>query len=79
MCARSDLGRWVGCVAVDKDDWLVCGGGPRLCLWHLRSLAVTTVFDTPGACANHVMFNEDQVCNALFQFTVLVISLVTDK
>ena len=54
------MGKWLGCVALDKDDWLVCGGGPRLSLWHLRSLAITTVFDTPGSAPNHAMFHEDQ-------------------
>ena len=39
----------------------VCGGGPRLCLWHLRSLAATAVFDTPSATPNTVMFHEDTV------------------
>lgn len=39
----------------------VCGGGPRLCLWHLRSLGATADFDTPQATPNTVMFHEDTV------------------
>ena len=45
-------------------DFQVCGGGPSLSLWHLRSLTATAVFDTPGACQQCVMFHEDSVsCN----------------
>ena len=42
-------------------DLQVCGGGPSLSLWHLRSLTATTVFDTPGSCQQCVMFYEDCV------------------
>ncbi|XP_013380726.1 THO complex subunit 6 homolog [Lingula anatina] len=64
-CARSEYGRWIGCVAVDPtDDWLVCGGGPKLSLWHLRTFAVTTVFDTPGACQQYTSFFEDTIISA---------------
>ncbi|XP_044271762.1 THO complex subunit 6 [Tribolium madens] len=41
--ARGELGPWIGGVGIN-DDWLLCGGGPRLSLWHLRSLNVSTVF-----------------------------------
>ncbi|XP_064613145.1 THO complex subunit 6 homolog [Liolophura sinensis] len=62
LCARPEFGRWLGCVAVDPSaDWLICGGGPKLSAWHLRSLSSTTVFDTPGACQQHVMFYEDTI------------------
>lgn len=40
---RASFGKWLGTVAV-TDDWLICGGGPRVSLWHLRSLECTTVF-----------------------------------
>ncbi|KAK2173760.1 hypothetical protein NP493_850g00038 [Ridgeia piscesae] len=64
-CARPQLGRWVGCVAVDTaDDWMVCGGGPKLCLWHLRSLAATAVFDTPGVCQKTALFHDDSIISA---------------
>ena len=42
---------WISCVAVDDtEEWLVCGGGPQLSLWHLRSNTRTAVLDagTPG-------------------------------
>ena len=64
-CCRAYLGRWISTVAVDKaDDWMVCGGGPKLCLWHLRSMAATTVFDTAHTIANDAMFCEDSVISA---------------
>lgn len=40
---RPEFGKWQGTVSV-TDDWLVCGGGPKFSLWHLRSLECTTVF-----------------------------------
>lgn len=43
---RSEFGRWQGTVAM-TEDWLVCGGGPRFSLWHLRSLDCTADFDFP--------------------------------
>lgn len=59
--ARPDLGNWVGAAAIN-DDWLVCGGGPRLSLWHLRSMEVTTVFPTNELKGVHVAkFHEDRV------------------
>jgi len=39
----------------------VCGGGPSLSLWHLRSLSLTTVFETPNAAVNFAMFHDDAV------------------
>ncbi|XP_011502090.1 PREDICTED: THO complex subunit 6 isoform X2 [Ceratosolen solmsi marchali] len=44
--ARPRIGKWIG--AVDStDDWLLCGGGPRLSLWHTRTMEVAMVFDLP--------------------------------
>ncbi|XP_050408253.1 THO complex subunit 6 homolog [Patella vulgata] len=62
MCGRPEMGKWVGCVAMDHgDDWLICGGGPKLSTWHLRSLTPTATFDTPGSCQNFVMYHEENV------------------
>ncbi|KAK4876173.1 hypothetical protein RN001_012595 [Aquatica leii] len=41
--ARPNLGKWIGTVCIN-DDWLLCGGGPKLSLWHFRSLTPSTVF-----------------------------------
>ncbi|XP_001601192.2 THO complex subunit 6 homolog [Nasonia vitripennis] len=44
--ARPKIGKWIG--AVDfTDDWLLCGGGPKLSLWHVRTMEAATVFDLP--------------------------------
>lgn len=40
--SRPKLGKWIGAVAMN-DDWLVCGGGPHLGLYHLRSLTMSRV------------------------------------
>lgn len=58
---RPRLGKWISCVALDaNDDWLVCGGGPTLCLWHMRSLnpAVPLLTDST---ANVALFNDDMI------------------
>ncbi|XP_017021126.1 THO complex subunit 6 [Drosophila kikkawai] len=44
---RPDWGKWIGAVAV-SEDWLLCGGGPRPSIYHLRALECTRVFDFPG-------------------------------
>uniref|UniRef100_A0A8C3XMI9 Uncharacterized protein n=1 Tax=Chelydra serpentina TaxID=8475 RepID=A0A8C3XMI9_CHESE len=41
----------------------VCGGGPALTLWHLRSVTPTTVFPLPH-CQQHVMFYQDLILSA---------------
>ncbi|XP_077996115.1 THO complex subunit 6 homolog [Glandiceps talaboti] len=61
-CCRPNQGKWIGCLAVDpSDDWLVCGGGPSLTSWHMRSLSPTIVFPTPDVCHHRVMFYEDMI------------------
>lgn len=44
---RPQFGKWLGTVALNE-DWLICGGGPNVSLWHLRSLEATTIFSFPG-------------------------------
>ncbi|CAG9114873.1 unnamed protein product [Plutella xylostella] len=58
--ARPDIGKWVGAASL-SDDWIVCGGGPRLALWHLRSLDVVTVFDIPDHGIHVSFFHDDCV------------------
>ncbi|KAK2169087.1 hypothetical protein LSH36_12g10015 [Paralvinella palmiformis] len=61
MCARPQFGKWLSCVVIDKSaDWLVCGGGPHLCMWHLRTLNPTSVFHTPTT-HNTVCFQDDSL------------------
>ncbi|CAE1155247.1 THOC6 [Acanthosepion pharaonis] len=65
MCARPEFGKWLGCVTMDTgDDWLVCGGGPQLSLWHMRSLSATITFETPNSCQKHALIHEDTVLSA---------------
>ncbi|KAG5868638.1 hypothetical protein JTB14_032799 [Gonioctena quinquepunctata] len=41
--ARPDVGKWIGAVS-SNEDYVLCGGGPRLSLWHYRFLTNSTVF-----------------------------------
>ncbi|XP_071093100.1 THO complex subunit 6 homolog [Haliotis cracherodii] len=60
MCSRPEMGRWLGCVTLDSgEDWMVCGGGPKLAMWHMRSLQPTTTFNTPGVCQTFARFHDD--------------------
>ncbi|NXN99766.1 THOC6 protein, partial [Rhinopomastus cyanomelas] len=58
-CSRPQNGKWIRCLATDS-DWMVCGGGPALTLWHLRSVTPTTVFPLPPG-QHHVLFHQDLV------------------
>lgn len=56
---RSEMGKWQGAVSANE-DWLLCGGGPKLSLWHLRAMDCTSDFPFPGKV--HVCdFVEDMV------------------
>ncbi|EAT41857.1 AAEL006547-PA [Aedes aegypti] len=69
---RSEFGKWQGTVSI-TEDWLVCGGGPRFSLWHLRSLECTTDFAFPDRL--HVSgFIDDAIyaggdCRNLYQYS----------
>ncbi|CAH1154292.1 unnamed protein product [Phaedon cochleariae] len=41
--ARPELGKWIGALSANE-DYVLCGGGPRLSLWHYRFLSTSTVF-----------------------------------
>jgi THO complex subunit 6 len=43
--SRPNYGKWIGALALSSDDWLICGGGPHLSLWHLNSMSAATKFD----------------------------------
>ncbi|CAD7691725.1 unnamed protein product [Nyctereutes procyonoides] len=60
--SRPHNGRWIGCLATDS-DWMVCGGGPALTLWHLRSSTPMTIFPkrTPQ---KHVTFCQGLILSA---------------
>lgn len=65
LCHRPNFGKWIGCIAVDgNEDWMVCGGGPTLSLWHLRSVSCNVTFPTPKSSQTCVMLHEDVVVSA---------------
>ena len=53
----------------------MCGGGPSLSIWHLRSLSCTGVLDTPSSSQQCAMFYDDGVCNLNNMFTVFKINV----
>uniref|UniRef100_A0A672TDD9 THO complex subunit 6 homolog n=1 Tax=Sinocyclocheilus grahami TaxID=75366 RepID=A0A672TDD9_SINGR len=53
------FGKWISCLATDS-DWMLCGGGPSLSLWHLRSMSPTSVFPLPG-CQREAVFHQDLI------------------
>ena len=44
--SRPNYGKWIGALTQTSNDWLLCGGGPHLSLWHLNSLSFATKFET---------------------------------
>ncbi|CAB0039864.1 unnamed protein product [Trichogramma brassicae] len=58
--SRPKIGKWIG--AVDfNDDWLLCGGGPKLSLWHLRTMEPATIFDLSDDGVHVANTYEDRV------------------
>ncbi|XP_057673694.1 THO complex subunit 6 homolog [Corythoichthys intestinalis] len=58
-CARPQFGKWISCLTTDS-DWMLCGGGPSLSLWHLRSLTPTSVFGLSG-WQRQALFYQDMI------------------
>lgn len=70
---RPQFGKWQGTVSA-TDDWILCGGGPRFALYHLRSLQCTTIYNYDGT-ARVSGFLDDNVYVAgdssnLYQFSL---------
>ena len=66
-----------------NEDWLVCGGGPHLGLFHLRSMTMSQVLlaDDPSG-VNCVLFHEDSIIVATdgpFVYHTLFSGDVTSK
>uniref|UniRef100_A0A8C4DS97 THO complex 6 homolog n=1 Tax=Dicentrarchus labrax TaxID=13489 RepID=A0A8C4DS97_DICLA len=59
LCARPQYGKWISCLTTDS-DWMLCGGGPSMSLWHLRSLSPTSVFPLTG-CQRQAAFHQDMI------------------
>lgn len=46
---RPHFGKWIGALDVSRSgEWLVCGGGPKLSMWHLRSRKFVHAIDSPN-------------------------------
>uniref|UniRef100_A0A665XB99 Uncharacterized protein n=1 Tax=Echeneis naucrates TaxID=173247 RepID=A0A665XB99_ECHNA len=58
-CARPQFGKWISCLTTES-DWMLCGGGPSLSLWHLRSLSPTSTFPLSG-CQRQAAFYQDMI------------------
>jgi len=80
---RPSLGKWIGAVAMNE-DWLVCGGGPHLSLYHLRSLTMSRVLlgEDNVHGINCISFHEDSIIAGVsgpFVYHVLFSGDVTVK
>ncbi|KAL8567252.1 hypothetical protein ACOMHN_023295 [Nucella lapillus] len=65
LCSRPMMGKWLRCLALDPEEgWLVCGGGPKMSAWHLRTLSPTTIFDTPHVSQNVAIFHDEFILSA---------------
>lgn len=43
---RPNFGHWIGSASINN-EWVACGGGPRLALYHLRNRQPFQIFDFP--------------------------------
>lgn len=60
LVARNDIGKWIG--AVDcSEDYIICGGGPRLTLYHYRFLTNSTVFPIDDKGIHVAQIYEDKI------------------
>merc|ERR1719481_1976605 len=57
---RPHCGRYIGAVGLSR-DWLACGGGPRLALWHLRSLAPAATLPPEEQEVKVVLFHDEVI------------------
>uniref|UniRef100_A0A1E1X3F5 Uncharacterized protein n=1 Tax=Amblyomma aureolatum TaxID=187763 RepID=A0A1E1X3F5_9ACAR len=59
---RPRFGKWIGCVALEAgDEWLVCGGGPSLCIWHIPMCSPATRLVDLARPAHVAHFYDDMV------------------
>jgi len=54
--SRPECGKWLSCITADADgEWIICGGGPQLSLWHNRSGSLVKPMETklpPAECSD---------------------------
>ena len=48
---RPKYGSWISDVSI-SGDWLVCGGGPKPALFHMKSMSPSVVPDLPDSCTH---------------------------
>lgn len=68
---RSEFGKWQGSATI-SNDWMICGGGPRLALFHMRTLQPTSIFSFPKEIHVTDFINENILaggeCHNLYQY-----------
>lgn len=80
LCSRPSFGKWIGCVAIDgNDEWMICGGGPDLSMWHLRSMSCTQTFPTVDCCAMSAAIHEDIILSGGTEAAVYCWSFAGDE
>ncbi|CAL4096801.1 unnamed protein product [Meganyctiphanes norvegica] len=55
---RPNIGRFLTSLHLNN-DWLVCGGGPKAGVFHLRSLALTTVLPPSSSAVHFTKFTDN--------------------
>ncbi|XP_040576757.1 THO complex subunit 6 homolog [Lepeophtheirus salmonis] len=58
--SRPKLGKWIGAVALSS-DWLVCGGGARPALWHLRSMSPNAILPPESQSVTVLTLLQDRI------------------
>lgn len=70
---RPQFGKWQGTATISK-DWVICGGGPRLTLFHMRTLQPTSIFSFPKELHVTDFVNDNILAggeiNSLFQYKI---------
>jgi THO complex subunit 6 len=56
--SRPTYGKWIGALTLATNNWLICGGGPHLAVWHLNTMSYSTKFDAQST-ANVVVAHND--------------------
>lgn len=64
--SRPQFGKWIGAVDVSpNNEWLICGGGPSLSMWHVRSGNCAHIINTSNVIyATKFLSNNEDVMAA---------------
>lgn len=78
--ARDHIGKWISFVCLDpNEDWMACGGGVNVCVWHRASLTLTSHFTQQNVTSNCALFYEDKIITGDSNGTVTHWSLAGEK